>query len=157
MGRVPPQIHGTDHRHDGPDPAVGIWIYVGTEGVDGVDAKLAANPYPYATGDTPGPPPFQNGWTNLFAEDDDFNPGDGLRYRWASHGIQIDCGGGITGGTDGTVITSIDVASTPLPDSPKPYMDSLVDGTGVFMARLKANGELVFLSAIASVIDGGSP
>jgi hypothetical protein len=43
---------------------VGEWITVGTAGLDGVDSLLAANPHPYATGDTPGPPPFENGWTN---------------------------------------------------------------------------------------------
>lgn len=37
------------------------WIYVGTAGVDGIDSLLAANPHPYATGDTPGPPPFVTG------------------------------------------------------------------------------------------------
>jgi hypothetical protein len=38
------------------------WIYVGTTGI-GIDALLAANPHPYATGDTPGPPPFITGTT----------------------------------------------------------------------------------------------
>lgn len=156
MGRVQTGSHGHDHREDGPDPVVGQWIYVGTDGIDGVDDKLAANPHPYATGDTPGPPPFANGWTNAFLEDADFNAGDGLRYRWAAHGVQIDCGGGITGGADNTVITTVIVGSVPLPVTPKPGVDALLDGTGVFMYQLEANGDLVYLSAINSGIDGGS-
>lgn len=157
MSRVVHSKHGRLHKPDGHDPVHGPWIYVGTAGVDGVDAKLAANPHPYATGDTPGPPPFENGWTNLFGEDDDGNPGDGLRYRWEAGGPKFDCGGGLIGGADNTVITTIDVGSVPLPDSPKPGVDGLVNGDGVFMWRLKANGELMYLSAFDSVIDGGSP
>jgi hypothetical protein len=38
------------------------WIYVGTTGI-GIDTLLAANPHPFATGDTPGPPPFITGTT----------------------------------------------------------------------------------------------
>lgn len=152
--RDKPRRHGFDHSAYGADPAVGPWIYVGTSGEDGVDDKLAVNPSPYATPDMPGPPPFQNGITNLFAEDDDGNPGDGLRYRWTIHGVQIDCGGGLANVTDDTVITTL--IGVPLPDSPKPGLDALVDGSGGFTWRLEPNGDLVFLSALGD-IDGGGP
>lgn len=151
MGRVHPAGHGSDHRFDGSDPVVGVWINVGTAGVDGVDDELAANPTPYATGDTPGPPPFVTG-TNGFALDADGNPGGGLRYRWAAHGIQLDTGGGITGLADGDVICTL--IGVPLPEKVQRILDA-DDATGAFQAQLLPSGDLVYISPL--VIDGGSP
>ena len=60
-------IHGRDHRIGGADALDGPWVTFGTTGVDnGVDAALAAaNPFPYATGESPGLPPFTSPWTNI--------------------------------------------------------------------------------------------
>lgn len=151
MAKVPQPIHGHDHRFDGPDPVVGIWIYVGTAGVDGVDAELAANPIPYQTGGTPGPPPFASG-TNGFALDHDGNPGGPLRYRWESGGVKISCSGGITGLSDGDVICTL--IGVPLPDKTERILD-VDDATGAFQAQLLPTGDLVYISALT--IDGGSP
>lgn len=162
MSRVRLGKHGRDHRPDGHDPVHGPRIYIGTAGVDGVDAKLAANPHPYATGDTPGPSPFLNGVTNAFLLDINGNPGDGLWYRWVPHGIQVDFGGGIT------VPFSIPFAfatlvGVPFPDSSKPAVDGLLDGSGLFQWQLvvpgsagAGSGDLVFLDSLVGV-DGGGP
>lgn len=161
MGKAIGGNHGKDHREDGPDPAVGPRIYIGTAGVDGVDAKLAANPTPYATGDTPGPPPFLGGVTNAFLEDINGAPGDGLWYRWETGGIRVDFGGGITLPADNTIFATL--VDVPFPDSSKPAVDGLLDGSGLFQWQLVVPGsggagtaDLVFLTALVG-IDGGSP
>lgn len=139
---------------------IGPRIYVGTVGVDGVDAKLAANPYPYRPGDTPGPPPFLNGVTNAFLLDDNFNPGDGLWYRWVPQGLQVDFGGGITTPVDHTVIATI--YGVALPDSSKPAIDGLLNGGGGFQWQVIVPGgggvgtaDLLYLNSLVG-IDGGS-
>lgn len=128
-------------------------IYVGTVGVDGVDAQLAANPFPYRPGDTPGPPPFLAGVTNAFLLDLNGNPGDGLWYRWALHGIQVDFGGGIVAPADGTVFATIH--GVPFPDSSKPAIDGFLDGSGGFKWQLlvpgsdgPGSGDLVYVGAL---------
>lgn len=125
---------------------VGPRIYVGTVGVDGVDDQLAANPFGFRPGDTPGPVPFQNGWTNAFLLDFDGNPGDGLWFRWVGHGVQVVFGGGITGGTDGSVFATLD--GVPLPDAVQPGIDGFPDGSGAFKWQLLRTGDLVYLGAL---------
>lgn len=128
-------------------------IYVGTPGVDdgaGI-VDYTKNPWPYRPGDPIGPPPFVNGWTNAFLLDSLGNPGDGFNYRWVPHGIQMDCGGGITGGANNTIFTTL--LGVPLPSSSKPYTDALLDGTGVFTAQLLPSGDFLFISLLG--IDGG--
>lgn len=146
-----PKHHARDHMRGGGDAMVTRWYNVGTDGVDGVDALLATNPHPWATGDTPGPPPFVTG-TNGFALDTDGNPGGGLRYCYGPHGVQIDCGGGITGLSPGDVITTL--VGVPLPDTAKRFIDS-DDAGGAFTAILLPSGDLVYLGALG--IDGGGP
>lgn len=149
--------HGIRHASTGSDPSVGKWINVGTDGVDGVDAELAANPPPYATGQTPGPPPFVTG-TNGFALDADGNPGGGLRYRWEVGGVKIDCGGGITGLAPGDVITTL--IGVPLPDKAQRILDAddNPDTPGSFVAQLLPSGDLVYIGAVgAGGLDGGGP
>lgn len=152
-----PKHHARDHMRGGGDAMVTRWYNVGTDGVDGVDALLAKNPHPYATGDTPGPPPFVTG-TNGFALDPDGNPGGGLRYCYGPHGIQLDCGGGITGLSPGDVITTL--IGVPLPDTAKRFIDAddSLDTPGTFVAILLPSGDLVYLGPTDDgVIDGGSP
>lgn len=143
--------HGRRHLAGSTDPVVGQRIYVGTDGTDGVDGQLAANPAPYATGDTPGPPPFVTG-TNAFALDADGNPGDGLWYRETPHGVQVVCGGGVSGLSPGDVIaTLIGVA---LPDAAQTKV--LADTTSnAFTAQLLPSGDLVYVGPLG--IDGGGP
>lgn len=143
--------HGIRHSSTGSDPSVGKWINVGTDGVDGVDAELAKNPPPYATGQTPGPPPFTTG-TNGFALDADGNPGGGLRYRWEVGGVKVDCGGGITGLSPGDVITTL--IGVPLPEKAQRIIDA-DDATGAFIAQLLPSGDLVYLGPVG--LDGGGP
>lgn len=152
--------HGIRHASTGSDPSVGKWINVGTDGVDGVDAELAANPPPYATSDLvseggagPGPPPFRTG-TNGFALDADGNPGGGLRYRWEVGGVKIDCGGGITGLAPGDVITTL--IGVPLPDKAQRIIDA-DDAAGAFIAQLLPSGNLVYIGALSGGLDGGGP
>lgn len=73
------------------------WIYIGTLGVDGVDELLETNPHPYQPGDTPGPQPFQNGYTNQ---------GGGLPpVGWAINNVNsIFLNGAYTGDYDDDVI-----------------------------------------------------
>lgn len=141
---------------------VGPKIYVGTSGVDGAnapdggtawEAKLASNPYGFRPGDTPGPPPFLNSWTNAFLLDINGNPGDGLWYRWVPHGTQVDYGGGITGGADGSVFATI--YGVGLPDSSKPAIDGFLNGSGGFQWQLlipgsggAGSGDLYYIGAL---------
>lgn len=155
--------HGrATHGVNGTDRIVEEWIYVGTSGVDGAaapdggtawEARLAGNPPPYSPADSPGPPPFVTG-TNGFALDPDGNPGDGLRYRAGPNGIEIDCGGGITGLSPGDVITTLIGVDHALPDTAKRFIDS-DDAGGAFTAILLPSGDLVYLGALG--IDGGGP
>lgn len=158
LGR--PRLHAREHLRGGRQPVVSRWIMVGTSGTDGAAApdggvaweeKLARNPHPYAPGDDPGPPPFTTG-TNGFALDADGNPGDGLRYCYGPHGVQIDCGGGITGLAPGDVICTL--IGVPLPDTAKRILDA-DDATGAFIAQLLPSGDLVYISPVG--IDGGGP
>lgn len=149
MGAPPYVNHGHRHASTGTDPAVGPWIYVGTDGVDGVDDELAANPPPYATGETPGPPSFTTG-TNAFANDADGNPGGGLRYRWEPGGVKVNCGGGITGLSPGDVIATL--VGVPLPDKGEPILDTDT-ASNAFTAQLLPSGDLVYIGALG--IDGG--
>lgn len=112
-------INGAWFRING----VGPWIYYGTPGVDGVDAELAANPHPYATGDTPGPSPFVNSWTNSF-----INGVSPFRARITPMGIQTQ--GGVTGGADMTVLTTL--VGVPAPDYNVPDSNSADDLGSVF-------------------------
>lgn len=112
-------INGVWFRING----VGPWIYYGTPGVDGVDAQLAANPHPYATGDTPGPSPFVNSWTNSFV-----NGVSPFRARITPMGIQTQ--GGVVGGADNTILTTL--VGVPPPDYFVPDSNSSDDLTSVF-------------------------
>lgn len=132
---------------------VGPRIYVGSSGVDGVDAQLAANPYPFRPGDPIGPPPFLNGVTNAFLLDANGNAGDGLWYRWVPHGLQVDFGGGITLPADGTIFATL--VGVPFPDSSKPALDGLLDGSGAFHWQLivpgsggAGTGDLYYIAAL---------
>jgi hypothetical protein len=91
MPRWFPSRHNDTHQAGSSDPIDGPWVTFGTEGVDDVDDLLAANPSPYATGQTPGPPPFTSPWTNIGSGAEPFAVrlrGDGLtEFR-----------GGVTGG-----------------------------------------------------------
>lgn len=150
-GREKPRRHGLDHFAEGPDPAVGGRYYVGTEGVDGVDDQLAQNPDPRQTGGTIGPPPFVTG-TNAFALDADGNPGDGLWYRETPHGVQVVCGGGLTGLSPGDVIATL--TGVRLPDSAQTRV--LADTSSkAFTAQLLPSGDLVYVGPLG--IDGGGP
>lgn len=155
-----PRIHFREHWRGGKQPVVTKWIYVGTSGVDGAtapdggtawEANLDRNPHPYAPGDDPGPPPFTTG-TNAFALDNDGNPRDGLRYCYGPHGVQLDCGGGISGLSLGDVICTL--IGVPLPDTGKQFKD-LTDGTDEFVAQLLPSGDLVYIGPVG--IDGGGP
>lgn len=123
----------------------GPFVYGGTAGDDGVDAKLAANPHPYATGDTPGPPPFLNGISNGFYVDALGNVGDGLRFRVIPHGIQLDCGGGLSGVADNTAIMQLPWG----PDTVKADVAAFVDGSGGFFYTLDPDGILTYVRALA--------
>lgn len=147
-----PSHHGLlSHLGGGTDPVVAPWIYVGTDGVDGVDTELAANPDPYQTGGAIGPPPFVTG-TNGFALDADGNPRGGLRYREAPHGVQFDCGGGITGLSPGDVIVTLVGVTLPLKGV---QFRDLDDGTSEFIAQLLPSGDLVYIGPVT--LDGGGP
>lgn len=150
MTRRLPAKHGRDHR-EGHDPVCGPWFNVGTAGVDGVDAELLTNPAPYATGQSIGPPPFVTG-TNGFALDVDGNPGGGLRYRDTPHGVQVDCGGGVTGLSPGDVIVTL--IGVRLPKKAQRIIDA-DDATGAFIAQLLPSGDLVYIGPVT--IDGGGP
>lgn len=69
--------------------AGGQWIYVGTVGLDGIDALLTAVS-----------PPFQNGWANPGPPDVE------ARFRWKLGG-GIDWEGMPVGGTAGTTIFTL--------------------------------------------------
>lgn len=120
----------------------GPFVYAGTDGVDGVDAKLAANPHPYATGDGTGPPPFLNGMSNAFLSADGYT-GDGLRARPVPHGIQIDCGGGISGVADETAIVQWPWG----PDTLKIRVAANVDG-GAFVYRITPSGLMTYMHEV---------
>lgn len=139
--------HGVRHLWFGTDPSVTEWVQVGTDGEDGVDDELAANPDPYQTGGTVGPPPFQNGMTNLDPDS------GGLRYRLAPHGIQIDCGGGLDGVAENTIITTL--LGVPPPEFARRGESVDVDG-GIFTWELDTDLNLIYLAA-AGDIDGGGP
>lgn len=137
----------------GPDPVVGKRIYVGTVDVDGVNDQLAENPDPRQTGGTIGPPPFVTG-TNAFALDADGNPGDGLWYRDTPHGVQVVCGGGLTGLSPGDLIATL--TGVRLPD--KAQTKVLADtASNAFTAQLLPSGDLVYVGPLGSDIDGGGP
>jgi hypothetical protein len=81
------------------------WIHIGTVGVDGVDYLLKQkNPQPYQYGDTPGPPPFQNGWTNAIAAAGGNYEPVAFRWGWDNH---LEIKGAFTGGADGTVVFTL--------------------------------------------------
>lgn len=150
-GREKPRRHGGDHRAGGADPATGPWINVGTDGTDGVDALLALNPSPYATSESPGPPPFTTG-TNAFALDADGNPGGGLRYRWEIGGVRVECGGGVSGLSPGDVIATL--VGVPLPETAQTKL--LADtASNAFTAQLLPSGDLVYVGPLG--LDGGGP
>jgi hypothetical protein len=48
LEQIKPALHAGDHGPGGEDAIWGLWVTVGTRGVDGVDAELADNPQPYA-------------------------------------------------------------------------------------------------------------
>lgn len=125
--------------------APGPFVYGGTVGVDGVDAKLTANPHPYADGDTPGPTPFLNGVSNAFYVDALGHVGDGFRYRQVPHGIQLDCSGGFTGVSDGLEIMQLPWG----PPTTKADHAAFVDGSGGFYYTLDPDGIFTYVRALA--------
>lgn len=116
------------------------WITIGTDGVDGVDALLAANPHPYATGDTPGPDPFENGWTNgfdLLPSGDTAGP---LQYRY--HPVfGLELRGEPKGGADLSIIAHLtDLPTLDFPIGPLPVVS--VDTTAVLSFFVDLAGNL---------------
>lgn len=124
---APPNLRSTllDHVKRIRDLERGgsIWIYVGTPGLDGVDALLG-----------PDSPPFENGWTNSLGSD---APVSFMRISGWVH-----IRGGFFGGADGTVIFTLPVGFRPVYPQPMviPTHDpghfatvvANVDGTVVF-------------------------
>lgn len=86
--RIPPEL-----LRDGDE------VYVGTSGVDGIDSLLAANPHPYQTGDSPGPPSFSNSFTTSSTKP------VGFQRTVGDQGLRIF--GEPSAGTDGTVVFTL--------------------------------------------------
>jgi hypothetical protein len=110
------------------------WIYVGTTGVDGIDSLLAANPHPYATGDTPGPVPFDNGTTI---------PANPLAFAKLDKALLL--GGGHTGQTIFQSIFSLPSSYTPAKDQPIQYMFN--DFSALAAANVQADSQVLYMGS----------
>lgn len=122
---------------------VGEWITVGTDGVDGVDALLAANPHPYATGDSPGPPPFLNSWTNRLGTND--YP---VQFKLTADNF-IHIRGVAVGGTDNTVIFNL---PSPYRSSKYQPLDQRSTNTGHYAEiTVQSDGDVLFEQEIAGI------
>lgn len=107
----------------------GRWVYVGD--------------YPTDPDTTPESPPFENGWTNAGGGD------RRLRFRRTNE-WQTEIAGSVTGGTPGTVVTT-------LPDlyriTETEYAATGTSAVDVAIWRLTPNGELTYLG---SLVTGGA-
>lgn len=124
MASEKPVIHAGDHDPGSADPYEGDWVYVGTTGVDGVDALL-----------TDPSPPFENSWTNAGGD------WEVVRFRKGIRGPIIE--GGYTDGAFGTTMFTLPTRWRPAKDIVSPGSTSAGDYRPLW---IKATGEVVPLS-----------
>lgn len=111
-------------------------IYVGTSGVDGIDALLAGNPHPYATGDSPGPPPFDNGTTV---------PSNPLAFARLKDILLLF--GGFDGVTAGQSIFTLPAYFTPASDQPISFLMS--DFSALCAVNVQADSQVIYQGSSA--------
>ena len=120
------------------------WVYVGTVGTDGVDALLKKNPFPYQHGASPGPPSFQNSWTNV-------SGGQPVRFS-LNHSGWLRIHGDFTGGADDTTVFTLPAEFRPAYDHP--YIIPTTNPEAFAIIRVQADGQVVFLgtqTALATI------
>jgi hypothetical protein len=115
------------------------WVYVGTPGVDGVDALL--------TGESP---PFENGWTNALGGQAP------VPYKYFLNWVHIR--GAFTGGSDNSVGFTLPIpgwiapsgaafGGTYAPAFPVANIGALADGSGVFSFVIGTDGTVTYGTA----------
>lgn len=128
------RIRGLEFRH-----LLNRWIYVGTVGVDGADAEITDNPYPYAPGDTPGPIPFVAGTNGLGG----FAP---LRFKISSATLCLEIDGRYTGVSPGDTVFTLPTLF--IPDFETPVQGLIADYSGAFAAAVDASGNYIYKGTI---------